>query len=361
MVDIVANQKRSTVESIRAEGLSDDAGGSIRLKTGLGVGLVVLLLVSLWIGWVPIAPEELGVIFQAWIGGDAGEAIASKALVLGLVRIPRALVTILVGMGLSAAGAVYQGLFRNPLVSPDILGVSAGATFGAAVGILMAGSSWLTIQALAFVFGLAAVGMALLIARIVAVQPMLVLVLAGLVVLSVFNSSITLLKYLSDPYNELPAIVFWIMGSLSRAQWADLRVAAPIIGGSLILIHIMRYKLNVLSLGDLQAGSLGINPTFYRLLFIFLSSIIVSVSVAICGQVCWVGLVMPHIARSLVGPNHEEMLPVAVLAGGIFLLLADTAARTLTMAELPISVVTAFIGAPLFAYLLYRNRASGWS
>jgi iron complex transport system permease protein len=123
----------------------------------------------------------------------------------------------------------------------------------------------------------------------------------------------------------------------------------------------MRYKLNILSLGDLQAKSLGLNPVIYRLVFIFLSSMVVSVSVAVCGQVCWVGLVMPHIARTLVGPNHEQMLPVAVLSGGIFLLLADTAARSLTMAELPISVVTAFIGAPLFAYLLYRNRGSGWS
>lgn len=336
-------------------------GNGRRLKTGLAVGMVLVLLLSLWVGWVPISPDELGDIVRAWLGSGDSEAMGSKALVFGLVRIPRALVTVLVGMGLSAAGAVYQGLFRNPLVSPDILGVSAGATFGAALGLMLAGTGWLAIHSLAFIFGLAAVSMALLIARLVAVRPMLVLVLAGLIVLSVFNSSLTLLKYLSDPYNELPAIVFWIMGSMSRAQWPDLRLIAPIIGGSLVMIHLMRYKLNVLSLGDLQARSLGLNPTMYRLLFIFFSSVIVSVSVAICGQVCWVGLVMPHIARTLVGPNHEEMLPVATLLGGTFLLLADTIARSLTMAELPISVVTAFIGAPLFAYLLYRNRGSGWS
>ncbi len=347
-----------TIDTVRIPGPSKRGD---RLKIGLAVGLIAMLVLSLWIGWVPIAPSELGSIVRAWLGLESGEAIAGKALVFGMVRIPRALITVLVGMGLSAAGAVYQGLFRNPLVSPDILGVSAGATFGAALGLLMVGSSWLTIQVLAFFFGLAAVGMALLIARVVAVRPMLVLVLAGLVVLSIFNASITLLKSLSDPYNELPAIVFWMMGSMSRAQWADLRVAIPIVGISLIVIHLARYKLNVLSLGDLQASSLGLNPRFYRLLFIFLSSIMVSVAVAICGQVLWVGLVMPHIARTLVGPNHEEMLPVAVLSGGIFMLLADTAARALTMAELPISVVTAFIGAPLFAYLLYRNRGSGWS
>lgn len=347
--------------SPQAKSLYAPAAGTLRLKVGLAIGLLALLVLSLWIGWVPISPGELGGIIRTWTGADTGESMASKALVFGLVRIPRALATVLVGMGLSAAGAVYQGLFRNPLVSPDILGVSAGATFGAALGLLMVGSGWLTIQALAFGFGLAAVGLALLIARLVAVQPMLVLVLAGLVVMSVFNASITLLKYLSDPYNELPAIVFWIMGSMSRVQWADLRLVAPIIGGSLVLIHILRYKLNILSLGDLQASSLGLNPGRYRFLFIFLSSITVSVSVALCGQVLWIGLVTPHIARTLVGPNHEEMLPVAVLTGGIFLLLADTIARSLTMAELPISVVTAFIGAPLFAYLLYRNRGSGWS
>jgi len=347
--------------AVRTDSLPGEDYRTNRLLMSLAVSLAVVLVLSLWVGWVPISPRELGEIVRAWLGASTSESMESKALVFGLVRIPRALVTALVGMGLSAAGAVYQGLFRNPLVSPDILGVSAGATFGAALGLVIGATGWFAIQSLAFVFGLAAVGMALLIARLVAVRPMLVLVLAGLVVLSVFNSSLTLLKYLSDPYNELPAIVFWIMGSMSRAQWSDLRVVAPIIGGSLVMIHIMRYKLNVLSLGDLQARSLGLNPTLYRLLFIAFSSIIVSVSVATCGQVCWVGLVMPHIARTLVGPNHEQMLPVAVLLGGIFLLLADTAARSLTMAELPISVITAFIGAPLFAYLLYRNRGSGWS
>lgn len=350
-MDVAARNADNAVVGIRPH----------RLKMRLAGALVVILLLSLWIGWVPIAPGELGNIVRSWLGRETAAAMGSKALVFGLVRIPRALATVLVGMGLSAAGAVYQGLFRNPLVSPDILGVSAGATFGAALGLILAGTGWLVIHSLSFVFGLIAVGMALLIARLVAVRPMLVLVLAGLVVLSVFNASLTLLKYLSDPYNELPAIVFWTMGSMSRAQWHDLRLMVPIIGGSLIMIHLMRYTLNVLSLGDLQARSLGLNPNVYRLLLIFFSSIIVSVSVAICGQVLWVGLVMPHIARTLVGPNHEEMLPVAVLLGGIFLLLADTAARSLTMAELPISVITAYIGAPLFAYLLYRNRGSGWS
>lgn len=324
--------------------------------------LILAFFVSLGIGRIPISAGEVLRISISWLSQEPPDPqLSGKAMVFTLVRLPRCLLAVLMGMGLSVSGAVYQGLFRNPLVSPDILGVSAGATFGAALGLLMPGSSFVTVQLLAFVFGLAAVSMALGIAKAVAVKPVLVLVLAGLVVLSVFNSSITLLKFFSDPYNELPAIVFWIMGSISRAEWKDLYAAVPLICGGLIIVGVLRYKLNVLSLGDIQTKSIGLNPGLYRILFIAVSSVMVAVSVSICGQICWIGLVIPHIARTLVGPNHEIMIPVTALIGGIFLLLADTLARTLTMAELPISVVTAFSGAPIFAYLLYRNRGSGWT
>jgi len=328
----------------------------------LALLLGLMFVVSLGIGRVHISMAELWRILFSWVSRQGLDPqLSSKAMVFTLVRLPRCVMAVLLGMGLSVSGAVYQGLFRNPLVSPDILGVSAGATFGAALGLLLPGSSFVMIQILAFVFGLTAVSMALLIARVVAVKPVLVLVLAGLVVLSVFNSSITLLKFLSDPYNELPAIVFWIMGSISRAEWKDIYTAAPLICGALVIVFLLRYRLNVLSLGDLQTKSIGLNPGVYRILFITVSSVMVAVSVSTCGQICWVGLVIPHIARTLVGPNHEIMIPMTALIGGIFLVLADTLARTLTMAELPISVVTAFIGAPIFAYLLYRNRGSGWT
>ncbi len=349
---------------MKKEGFSEPRawGGARRLKVILALILGLMFILSLGIGRVPISMAELCRIISSWASQhQIGPELSGKAMVFTLVRLPRCLMAVLLGMGLSVSGAVYQGLFRNPLVSPDILGVSAGATFGAALGLLLPGNSFAMIQVLAFVFGLTAVCMALAIARVVAVRPVLVLVLAGLVVLSIFNSSITLLKYLSDPYNELPAIVFWIMGSISRAEWKDLYTAVPLICGGLLFVFFLRYKLNVLSLGDLQTKSIGLNPGVYRFLFVSVSSIMVAVSVSTCGQICWVGLVIPHIARTLVGPNHEIMIPVTALIGGLFLLLADTVARTLAMAELPISVVTAFSGAPIFAYLLYRNRGSGWT
>ncbi|SKA64215.1 FecCD family ABC transporter permease [Desulfobaculum bizertense] len=328
----------------------------------LGLLLVLVFALSLGIGRISIKLTDLPLLFQALVHPDlADHSLHTQAIALFWVRLPRCIMTALVGAGLALSGAVYQGLFRNPLVSPDILGVSAGATFGAALGFVVPGVEFFGIQALAFAFGLLAVGCALLIAKAVAVKPMLVLVLAGLVVLSVFNAGITTLKYMADPYNELPAIVFWIMGSMSRASWNELAIAAPLVGGAIILAHLFCYRLNILSLGDAQALSLGVNPKPWRILFITTSSMAVAVSVATCGQVGWVGLVIPHIARTLVGPNHEHMLPVSTLTGAIFLLLADTAARSLSGAEIPISVITAFTGAPFFAFLLYKNRGSGWS
>lgn len=360
--------KGTFTEKSRSKGRRERCGnkaarvGSRNLILLLGVGLVLFFLLSLLIGRIPITTEELGSILSSWVAGQpVDRVLEGKGMVFILVRLPRCILALLLGMGLSVAGAVCQGLFRNPLVSPDILGVSAGATFGAALALLLPGTSFVMVQTLAFFWGLAAVSMALAIARAVAVRPILMLVLAGLVVASVFNSSITLIKYLADPYNELPAIVFWIMGSVSRTEWKDIYVAVPLVGGGLAVVCLLRYKLNVLSLGDLQAKAIGLNPVVYRMLFIAISSVMVAVSVSICGQIGWVGLVIPHIARTLVGPNHETMIPVTALLGGIFMLIADSLARTLTVAELPISVITSFSGAPLFAYLLYRNRGSGWS
>lgn len=324
-------------------------------------GLILLsLAASLATGPAAVTWREIKAGALPFLTGQGVVGGTDTGLVFWYVRLPRCLLTLLVGAGLAASGCVYQGLFRNPLVSPDILGVSAGATFGAALGLLLPGTTYGLIHVLAFVFGMGAVALALAIARLVAVKPLLVLVLAGLVVLSLFNSAITIVKFMADPYNELPAVIFWIMGSMSRASWEDVHLVGLVTLGGLIFFHFMRYKLNVLSLGDLQAKSLGVKPGIYRLLFIAVSSLMVAISVAVCGQICWVGLVMPHIARTLVGPNHEVMYPVTVLCGALFLILSDTLARSLTSAELPISVVTALLGAPTFALMLYRNRASGW-
>lgn len=335
-------------------------------STGYTTVLLTLLLaglffVSLMVGRLDIRWCELRTfVCSSLFGTPVPPELSSKALVFTLIRFPRCLLAVFVGMGLSISGAVYQGLFRNPLVSPDILGVSAGCTFGAALGLILPGNSFMLVRVLSFIFGLAAVCLAVGIARMIAVRPILVLVLAGLVSTSVFSALLMVLKYISDPYNDLPAIVFWIMGSLNRVEWNDLYIIMPVVGGGLILIHMLRYRLNVLSLGDLQARSLGMNPSVYRIVFITISSLMVAVTVSTCGQVCWIGLVIPHIARTLVGPNHSKMIPVTMLIGGIFMLMADMLARSITSAELPVSIITALTGAPLFVYLLYRNRGSGW-
>ena len=325
----------------------------------LGTGLAVLFILSLFIGRMEITPADmLGWIGQ-WLQGGSLEP-NSKSLVFLDIRLPRSLTAVLTGTGLAIAGAVYQGLFRNPLVSPDILGVSAGCAFGAALGLVLPGTQFGVIRFLAFLFGLSAVGMAAGIARTVAVRPVLVLILAGLVVTSLFNALLMILQYTADPYSQLPAIVFWIMGSLHRAAWNDVQLIAPVVLAGLGIIHLLRFKLNVLSLGDVQATSLGLNPRLYRFMFIAISSLMVAVTVSACGQIGWIGLVIPHMARTWVGPDHRVMLPVTAMMGGTFLLGADLAARSLTAAELPVSILTSLIGGPIFAFLLYRNRARGW-
>ena len=324
-------------------------------------GLILLAILSLHTGRLDISAQEIrSIVWSALSGTPLDGDLLSKSLVFFQVRLPRCILAILVGMGLSASGAVYQALFRNPLVSPDILGVAAGCTFGAALGLILPGSSFALVRVLAFIFGLTAVCSALGIAKAVGVKPILILILSGMVVTSFFNAFVMILKYLADPYNQLPAIVFWTMGSFSRAQWQDVVAFIPLVGLGLIIIHLLRYRLNVLSLGDVQARSLGVNPLLYRILLILISSLIVAMSVSTCGQIYWVGLVIPHIARTLVGPNHKQMIPVTITLGGLFMLLADDLARTLTAAELPISIITALIGAPIFAFLLYKNRGSGW-
>mgnify|MGYP006281663609 CR=1 FL=1 len=325
----------------------------------LGTGLAVLFILSLFIGRMEITPADM----LGWIGQwleDGSLEPNAKSLVILDIRLPRSLTAVLTGTGLAIAGAVYQGLFRNPLVSPDILGVSAGCAFGAALGLVLPGTQFGIIRFLAFLFGLSAVSMAAGIARTVAVRPVLVLILAGLVVTSLFNALLMVLQYTADPYSQLPAIVFWVMGSLHRAAWNDVQLIAPVVLVGLGIIHLLRFKLNVLSLGDVQATSLGLNPRLYRFMFIGISSLMVAVTVSACGQIGWIGLVIPHMARTWVGPDHRVMLPVTAIMGGTFLLGADLAARSLTAAELPVSILTSLIGGPIFAFLLYRNRARGW-
>lgn len=289
------------------------------------------------------------------------DGLSEHERVLMLIRFPRILLALLVGTGLSVSGAVYQGLFRNPLVSPDILGVAAGCTFGAALGLLLPGSSFFVVRLLSFIMGLFAVGIALAMARAVQTSKVLVLVLTGVITGSLFHAFFMIVKTVADPMGQLPAIVFWVMGSLSGASWPDTLQILPAVLGGYAVFHLYRYRLNVLSLGDDTARSLGVNPKGLRLCLIAVSSFVIAVCVASCGQIAWVGLVIPHIVRTILGPNHRLLIPCSALLGASFLVLADDVARSALSAELPLGVITSLIGAPVFAWLLYKNRNRGWA
>ncbi|MCG8633105.1 MAG: iron ABC transporter permease [Desulfobacterales bacterium] len=304
-----------------------------------------------------------GQIISSFLQGDSPELwqeLTAKESVFLWIRMPRCIMAVLVGAGLAVSGAVYQALFRNPLVSPDILGVSAGCTFGAALGLMLPIDNFGTVHLLSFSFGIIAVLLSAGLAKAIAVKPVIVLVLAGMVVLSFFNALLMVIKYFADPYNQLPGIIFWVMGSLTRVTWGNTLFMAPFALAGLFTFIILSYRLNILSLGDIQARSLGLNPVLFRRLLITMSSFMVAVSVSTCGQIAWIGLIIPHMARTLAGPAHERMLPVTALLGALFLLLTDTAARSLFTSEIPVGIITALTGAPVFAFLLYKNRGTGW-
>ena len=283
---------------------------------------------------------------------------ASEQVVGFRIRLPRLIAAMLIGGGLAIAGASFQGLFRNPLVSPDILGVSAGAGFGAAIGILLSGNPWV-IQVSAFFFGILAVAVTYGIGRAVGKGSTLVLVLGGIIVGSLFSAFISLTKYVADPYDTLPAIVFWLMGSLSTVSNADvIAVAPPIFLGALCL-YLVRWRINLLAVGEEEARALGVDTKRMTVVLIIASTVITASAVCISGIIGWVGLVVPHIGRMLVGPDFRKLIPVSAILGASFLLVVDDIARTLTAAEIPLGILTSLIGAPFFAYLLTRKKV-GW-
>ena len=275
------------------------------------------------------------------------------------VRLPRILLALLVGAGLSISGAAFQGMFANPLVSADILGVAAGAGFGASIGILLFGNGYIT-QIFALVFGLAAIAFTYIIGGVGKNLPIYMLVLAGVVTSALFNALISLTKFLADPEEKLPSITYWLMGSLGTATYRDLWTAGPIILIGIIILMAVRWRINLLTLPEDEAKSLGINVNGLKWLVIIGATLCTAAAVAIAGIVGWVGLIIPHVARMLVGNNNERVLPVSLALGGGYLLLIDTLARTLTAAEIPLSILTAIVGAPFFAYLLRRTGGS-WS
>jgi iron complex transport system permease protein len=331
-----------------------------RLGPWLLVGVVALLcVVALGIGQFPIGPVQIIEVLASRLLGWPSAVPDTIVTVILQVRLPRIAAALVVGAALAAAGAAYQGLFRNPLVSPDILGVSAGAGLGAVFGIFLS-LPVIGTQLLAFGFGIATVSLVYLVASAVrGREPVLVLVLAGVVLGTLAGSMISLLKVLADPYDQLPAITFWLLGSLAATTPSDVMGAVPLVLLGLVPLHLLRWRMNLMSLGDEEAEALGVNARRLRLVFIVAATLMTAAVVAISGIIGWVGLVMPHIARMLVGPNFDRLLPSAMLLGAGYLLIVDTFARTIAVTELPLGILTAFLGAPFFLWLLARGR-EGW-
>ena len=319
--------------------------------------MVVLFFGSFMVGQYPIDPVGVVEIIGAQLFGfDCSQSDMAQTIVWK-VRLPRICAALLVGAALSIAGAVYQGLFKNPMVSPDILGASSGAGFGAALAILLS-LPYAFIQVNAFVFGIVAVGLAYFVCQRVSrgKDAILMLVLGGMIVSTLFSSFITLTKYVADPDSKLPEITYWLMGSLSTANLQDVLFLLPPLLIGMAPLACLRWQLNAMAFGDEEAQAMGLNVKRLRGLFILCATLLTAASVAIAGMIGWIGLIIPHMARFMVGPNCKVLLPMSFLVGGSFLLLVDNVARNLFTVEVPLGILTSIIGAPFFFYLLLKRK-----
>ncbi|GHT60772.1 iron(III) ABC transporter permease [Bacteroidia bacterium] len=318
--------------------------------------LMIITLVSFSLGRYPISAGD---IFNYLFRGNYTDE--NIPILIHQVRMPRIIGAILAGGGLAISGAAYQGLFRNPMVSPDLLGVSSGAGFGAALAIILS-LGILGIQAMAFVAGVGAVLFTLFVSRLVGKNhdKILMLVLSGMVVGSLFSALLSLMKYIADSESKLPDITFWLMGSLAQVSLSELAVVAPVVSIALIPLLLTSWKLNVLSFGDGEAASMGVNTNQLRMTIVVCASLITASIVCITGLIGWVGLIIPHIARFIVGANHRILLPASFLLGAGFMLIIDDLARSITTLEIPLGIITSLIGAPLFLFLLKVSGKKVW-
>ena len=321
----------------------------------------VVFFVSMFLGRYDVTPGEVLKIFantvfranfeQTWTDS------AQKVIIQ--VRFPRAVMAACVGAGLSMSGAAFQGMFQNPLVSPFILGVSAGASFGAALGLVLS-LPYMAVQGMAFLFGMLAVAITYFLARIYKTTPVLMLVLSGTVVSAFFQAMLSVIKFTAEGDEKLPAITFWLMGSLGSVSLSDLAISLIPIVICCTGLMILRWRINLLSMGEREAKSLGVNVQRTNLLIIIFSTVITSTAVSICGIIGWVGQVIPHFCRMVVGPDHKVLIPATMFVGATYILIVDDLCRLLTASEIPLGILTAIIGAPVFAYLLRRTKG-GWN
>ena len=323
------------------------------------IALLALTALAFSVGRYSLAPADVLAVLWAKFGGGASGLPSNAQAVVLEIRGPRIAASLLIGAALAGAGTAYQSVFRNPLVAPDILGVSAGAALGAMVGLWLSLDGW-AIQCLAFGGGLAAVALVYALAAAFRQHdPVLLLVLAGVVLGSLFGALIALIKTLADPTNQLPGMTWWLLGSLSAVTPGDAWAVLPAITLGLGLLWLLRWRINVLSMGDEEARSLGVDTRRVRLAAITAATLATAAAVSISGVIGWVGLVVPHLARLITGPDNTRLLPAACLLGAGFMLLIDTLARAVGAVELPLGVLTALIGTPLFLWLLATSRR-GW-
>ncbi len=322
----------------------------------LAVLLVVATLVSLSLGRYSLDFSQVWALVCAPFSASEQESV--DANVFFMMRAPRVVAAMLIGAALSGAGCAYQGIFKNPMASPDLLGASAGACFGAALGILLSFGS-VGIEIAAFVSGVIAVGVSCALSSAIGrrMGGVLVLVLSGLVVGNLFQAFTSAVKFLADPNSQLPEITFWLMGGISLAREDNLVALVVAFAVGCVGLLVLGWRINVLSLGDEEALSLGVDVSRTRLLVIGFATLLTSASVAVAGMVGWVGLIIPHLARFLVGSDQRVLLPASMLLGATFLLVVDDVCRSIYTTEVPLSILTAIIGAPLFVYLACRQRS----
>lgn len=312
---------------------------------------LVFAIVALCIGRYTIPLQEVISTLLSPFGLEANE---NSEMIIWNVRLPRVIMALLVGAGLAVAGATFQAVFANPLASPDTLGVSSGAAFGAALAILFALNTAI-VQSTAIIFGIIAIAVTFLLSRLKDNSNMLLIVLAGVIVSAFFTALVSAIKYVADPQEKLPEITYWLMGSLSGSSWQDLAFAAPLIVIGMIGIFLLRWRLNILMLSEEEIRSLGMKVAHIRWTVILLATMMIAASVSVVGQVGWIGLVIPHIARAIVGTDHRKIIPVCISMGAAFLVIIDTISRSVVAGEIPLSILTAIIGAPLFAFLYFRK------
>lgn len=330
---------------------------SLRIKVLIALVVIAAFFLSFMIGQYSMTPVE--VIQTLWNHFFDVSAVDPKMdRVLFHIRLPRVLVVMMVGAALAIAGASYQGMFKNPLTSPDLLGASAGASLGACLGLLwnMPGE---LVQLFAFIGGIVAVGSAVWLNRVVGYDPTLGLVLAGILVSTLFQSGMSVVKFLADADDKLPTITFWLMGSFANVNRGDLWMCVIPMGLGFAALLFESWKLNVLSFGDEEARAMGVNTRRTRLIVICASTLVTSASVAVAGIVGWIGLVIPHLARAVVGPNYKVLLPTSIFIGAVFLLLVDDIARCAMTVEVPIGILTAILGVPFFV-VIFKHNMRGW-